>query len=242
MNFNAVSVGVDQLRWSSLPSDNEWIAESAINFESFKFKYEYEGDGNDSSYQHFILHGWKGHNNQKWINDTAAGILKLKDNKAIRLDWSVIAALDYDDAVKVVKNYLGLYKRTFNCGQMLFNRLSGKEFGNYLVSQHKNGKLDLNKLTLIGHDLGAHLVGIAGKTVFEKVGKKVGKIVAASPAGPGFHLASNKTKLQKDDAHCVVVIHTDRLLFGYKFLIGGYDFFANGGFHQPGCTRVYSEY
>lgn len=125
---------------------------------------------------------------------------------------------------------------------MLNNKLAGKELGKDLVEQYKNGKLDLNKLTLIGHDIGAHLVAIAAKVVFEKVGIKVGKIVAASPSGPGFYLETSRKKLQKDDAHCVVVIHTDRLMFGYKFPIGGYDFFANGGFHQPGCAKVYSEY
>lgn len=100
---------------SSLLDDDNSKADSASNSDgSFKFKYEYEGNGNDTSHQYFILHGWRGHKNNKWINDTAAGILKLNGNKVVRLDWSPVAWWDYLQAVIAVKNYLGLYKQPFN--------------------------------------------------------------------------------------------------------------------------------
>lgn len=114
--------------------------------------------------------------------------------------------------------------------------LSGERIGNRIVHDYKDGKVDLDRLTLIGHGLGSHVAGIAGKTVFKKLSKKVKMIIAASPVGSGFNTELNDKKLYKDDAKCVAVIHTNKGFSGYKYLTGGLEFYANGGSHQPGCN------
>lgn len=93
----------------------------------------------------------------------------------------------------------------------------------------------MDKLTLVGQGMGAHIAGIAGKTVYMKLGKKIFRIIGVSPVGPGFHLGGHRRRLHKNDAKCVAVVHTDQLIFGYKEAIGALDFVANGGYIQPGC-------
>ena len=39
---------------------------------------------------------------------------------------------------------------------------------------------------LVGHSLGAHLMGNAGRTFAKASGRKVDRVTALDPAGPGF--------------------------------------------------------
>lgn len=118
---------------------------------------------------------------------------------------------------------------------LIYNTLAGNRLGRFIVEQYRKNRVNLDKLTLIGQGIGAHIVGIAGKTVYNKLGKKVLRIIGVSPAGPGFHFGGQSRRLHKDDARCVAIIHTDQLIFGYKEPIGGLDFVANAGYYQPGC-------
>lgn len=190
------------------------------------FTYAFNAEGGARSLQdpiklnqYFLLHDWKGKITDEWVNDTTQAILLHRNSLVLLWNWAGDAALDYSDAVEAAQEKVG------------------KSVGKYIVDQYNKKRLDLDKLTLIGQGIGAHIVGIAGKTVDSALGKKAFRIIGVSPAGPDFHFGSDSTRLHKNDAKCVAAVHTDQLIFGYKQNIGGLDFVANEGYHQPGCRQ-----
>ncbi|KAJ6225148.1 hypothetical protein RDWZM_003693 [Blomia tropicalis] len=96
----------------------------------------------------------------------------------------------------------------------------------------------------IGHSLGAHVMGIAGRT-----SKVFTRITGLDPAGPCFEKVPNSPTLYKGDAQFVDVIHTDGYdskldpmewffpvnHYGSLIPIGTFDFYPNYGYHQPGA-------
>lgn len=89
-----------------------------------------------------------------------------------------------------------------------------------------------DQLTLVGHSLGAHIAGYAGKNVQNG---KIGTILGLDPAGPFFDLNDPKTRLNSNDAKYVEAIHTDSKCYGIANSIGTTDFYINGGERQKGC-------
>lgn len=98
--------------------------------------------------------------------------------------------------------------------------------------------LPSSNIYLIGHSLGAHISGFAGKAVKEYSGKSVGTVKALDPANYlDIESATNEEKLYKDDADVVIAIHTEGGVQGMLEPIGSIDFFPNGGSVQP-CTEI----
>ena len=65
-------------------------------------------------------------------------------------------------------------------------------------------------------------------------------IVAIDPAGPMFESHTESTRLSKNDAKAVQVIHTNSngvfpVVLGYDPQCGSVDFYFNGALNQPGC-------
>lgn len=74
--------------------------------------------------------------------------------------------------------------------------------------------LDLQSTHLIGHSLGAHLLGYAARTARSR-GHVVSRVTGLDPAGPGFFpLNVFLTPLNFRDADFVDIIHTDIIVFG----------------------------
>ncbi|EAT40011.1 AAEL008222-PA [Aedes aegypti] len=97
---------------------------------------------------------------------------------------------------------------------------------------HSDGGMKLQDLYLVGHSLGAHLSGLAGKLV---TSGKVGTIVGLDPAKPEFDVGKPDERLAITDASYVEVIHTNGKRLGLYEPIGHSDFYPNGGVNQPGC-------
>lgn len=97
--------------------------------------------------------------------------------------------------------------------------------------RHYDMKLD--ELVIVGHSLGAHISGIAGKQLTEG---KIGTIIGLDPAGPLFSVNKVTKRLADTDAAYVQVIHTDGGHLSLKPPIGHADFYPNGGTRQPGCS------
>uniref|UniRef100_T1JRK6 Lipase domain-containing protein n=1 Tax=Tetranychus urticae TaxID=32264 RepID=T1JRK6_TETUR len=95
-----------------------------------------------------------------------------------------------------------------------------------------------NKIWLIGHSLGAHVVGYAGS-----IAKNLGRITGLDPAKPYFVGMPNEVRLDAGDALFVDVIHTNSpqinqpFGIGLREAIGHLDFYPNGGNMQPGCFK-----
>ena len=66
-----------------------------------------------------------------------------------------------------------------------------------------------SRVHLIGHSLGAHVVGFLGKAVQERGLPKLARITGLDPAQPAFDLAGPAGRLDKGDAEVVDVVHTN---------------------------------
>ena len=87
----------------------------------------------------------------------------------------------------------------------------------------------------IGHSLGAHLMGVAGRT-----SKSLDRITGLDPAGVGFQDQNIDKRLNRLDASLVDVIHTDGQdvpYFGTLVPLGLIDFYPNYGWNQPTKDR-----
>ncbi|XP_014305841.2 pancreatic lipase-related protein 2-like, partial [Myotis lucifugus] len=97
----------------------------------------------------------------------------------------------------------------------------------------------LENVHIIGHSLGAHAAGEAGR----RLGGCVGRITGLDPAEPGFQGMPEEVRLDPSDAMFVDVIHTDisptvpYLGFGMSQKVGHLDFYPNGGKQMPGCHK-----
>ncbi|KAI5636365.1 lipase domain-containing protein [Phthorimaea operculella] len=106
------------------------------------------------------------------------------------------------------------------------------EFIKFMID---NG-LSSKQLHLIGHSIGAHIAGIAGK-YFRDQNKTIDAITGLDPAYPRYKFATEDERLDAEDAKLVEVIHTNGGFWGYRGTIGHIDFFPNGGRYQPGCCH-----
>ena len=99
----------------------------------------------------------------------------------------------------------------------------------------------LDNIHLVGHSLGAHVVGFLAKEVTAIGLGKLKRVTGLDPAFPFFELAGPGGRIDKSDADFVQIVHTNSGFLwegclSIKAPIGHVDFYPNGGDHQPGCT------
>eukprot|EP00079_Xenopus_tropicalis_P031729 XP_017945500.1 PREDICTED: pancreatic triacylglycerol lipase-like [Xenopus tropicalis] len=100
----------------------------------------------------------------------------------------------------------------------------------------KNYDYSPSMIHIIGHSLGAHVAGEAGKRV-----PGIARISGLDPAGPLFQNTPPEVRLDPTDADFVDAIHTDtsplipKIGLGMAQSVGHLDFFPNGGQTMPGC-------
>ncbi|CAK1590752.1 unnamed protein product [Parnassius mnemosyne] len=113
-------------------------------------------------------------------------------------------------------------------------RFMGRKLGEVLARLVKKGT-EPSKIHMIGHSLGSHISGFAGKTLARLTGRRLGRISALDPAGPCFSHVAPELRLKNTDADFVDVIHTDSGVYGLRDPIGHVDYYPNGGSQQPNC-------
>ena len=89
------------------------------------------------------------------------------------------------------------------------------------------GKASQLKAFCIGHSLGAHVCGFAGKEY-----TKMSGIIGLDPARPIFNTNSRENRLNRNDAEAVHIIHGGTNFKGMRFPIGHVDFYVDGGVHK----------
>ncbi|XP_023226343.1 pancreatic lipase-related protein 2-like [Centruroides sculpturatus] len=88
---------------------------------------------------------------------------------------------------------------------------------------------------ILGHSLGAHIAGYAGKRI-----KSLGRITGLDVGAPYFRDVSSEVRLDAKDAILVDNIHTNAGQYfiqglGTSEAVGHLDFYPNGGNYNPGC-------
>ncbi|KAJ8721449.1 hypothetical protein PYW07_002224 [Mythimna separata] len=115
----------------------------------------------------------------------------------------------------------------------------GADFADVLLNLSASG-LDLNKTHLVGHSLGAHIVGITGNRMVTK-GVRLPWITGLDPAGIIFDGKMPFERLNPYSAGFVDVIHSDPNRYGSNRELGTVDFWPNyrngRPVVQPGCDN-----
>eukprot|EP00075_Anas_platyrhynchos_P026638 XP_027315891.1 pancreatic lipase-related protein 2 [Anas platyrhynchos] len=168
----------------------------------------------------FIIHGHLGGADLPWISNMCRFMFHVEDVNCILIDWTGGSSGLYTEAVNNV--------RIVGAELVYLVNLLEKDYGYSPANVH-----------LIGHSLGAHAAGEAGR---RKPG--IGRITGLDPAGPLFQYTPNKVRLDPSDAKFVDVIHTHagHLFFdfapGILQTCGHLDFYPNGGKKMPGCKQL----
>ncbi|XP_071544128.1 pancreatic lipase-related protein 2-like [Panulirus ornatus] len=168
-----------------------------------------------------ITHGYLESAEIGWIQRMVESLL-TSGVGVVTVDWFKAATPPYAQAVANV-------------------RLIGAVTG-YLLHILAYYEVDMRKVHLVGHSLGAHLMSYAGDYIKTNRGEKVRRITGLDPAGPYFTNTSPEVRLDPSDAIFVDVIHTDipteswhLTSLGHPDPIGHVDFYPNGGSEQAGC-------
>lgn len=195
------------------------------NWDNSGFNNSRPIDTSDPTY--VIVHGYlstggnPGNNftPQPWMSEMAQNIRDLEGNDAniLVVDWQDGANTFYYPAAADRVDDVGV------------------QVADYLLSQGVNPA----DTTLIGHSLGAHLMGEVGEELRERSGE-VDLLIGLNPAGPEFEggwFSSPKPtddRLDPSDAHRVVAFHTSRIL-GYDDPLADLDVYVNwDDWFQPG--------
>ncbi|NXO59377.1 LIPR3 protein, partial [Aramus guarauna] len=136
-------------------------------------------------------------------------------------------AVDWQDGAK------GTYIRAVNN-----IRVTGAEIAYFIKTLQKISRYSPCKIHLIGHSLGAHTAGEAGRSI-----PGIRRITGLDPAGPCFEGTPPEVRLDPTDANFVDVIHSNAAHFpaiglGMYNTTGHLDFYPNGGTMMPGCTDI----
>jgi len=187
-------------------------------------KIEFDNESNildywiDDSPLKLITHGWlASDDNSRGVFEIKTAYVNFGGYNIITMDWSHIGKSIIYPAPAIKTEAVGC-----SCSEFLDRVI------------HLTG-LNPQDIHLIGHSLGAHVVGACGSHL--KTGK-VGRITGLDPARPGFEICVIQDEhLNKDDAEFVDVIHTAAGTLGYIKSIGHADFYPNSGISpQPGCN------
>ncbi|XP_050814995.1 inactive pancreatic lipase-related protein 1-like [Gopherus flavomarginatus] len=167
----------------------------------------------------FITHGFIDTGEETWLSDMCKRMFEVEDVNCISVDWSGGSRCLYSQAANNI-------------------RVVGAEVAYFINVLKEQYGYSPSKVHLIGHSLGAHAAGEAGRR-----SPGLGRITGLDPAQPYFQDTPVGVRLDKTDAAFVDIIHTDtaptipNLGFGMSQAIGHLDFYPNGGVQMPGCTR-----
>ncbi|XP_035206591.1 pancreatic lipase-related protein 2-like [Stegodyphus dumicola] len=177
----------------------------------------------------FIIHGYRD-GNSPWPVRLKNALIKREKANVFVVNWSKGAgAPPY-----ILLEYQKVSDNT---------RVAGAEVGYFIQKLIAATKLNPKRVHVIGHSLGAHVAGYAGKWFKNNSTKKVGRITGLDPAGPRFNRVDPIVRIDREDATFVDIIHTNYAPnrfegLGIKETIGHFDFYPSGGEDQPGCIKA----
>jgi len=168
---------------------------------------------NPSKPTRFVIHGWTQSHTSDMNYEIRDAWLSKGDFNIIIVDWARARSVEYVTSVMALPE-------------------AGKRVGEMIKFLNAEFQMPLSTLHVIGHSLGAHVAGHAGKTVGSG---KIHTIVGLDTAGPLLDYNSPSKRLASTDAYYVESIHTNGGTLGFLRPIGKASFYMNGGEWQPGC-------
>ena len=97
----------------------------------------------------------------------------------------------------------------------------------------------VDNIHLIGHSLGAHIVGAAGRYFEMKTNMTIPRITGLDPAKPCFNEGESLSGLLRGDADFIDVIHSNSGVLGKRDPMGDIDFYPGGlSPLPPGCITT----
>ncbi|EAT46681.1 AAEL002149-PA [Aedes aegypti] len=168
-----------------------------------------------SSSMTIVVHGWLDNSDEVWVRKIAHELLKIDDSTICLVDWNYRARFNYRQAVLDHTPFVADLITRF----VLFSNEKG---------------VPLEKVTFIGHNLGAHVAGQAGRNL----GGRVGEIYGLDPLGPLFQYPEDRglqKRLDQSDAKYVQIIITSRYELGLVNGEGHENFYPNGGESAANC-------
>uniref|UniRef100_A0A8C4R968 Lipase, member Ia n=1 Tax=Eptatretus burgeri TaxID=7764 RepID=A0A8C4R968_EPTBU len=173
---------------------------------------------NKSSPVTFIVHGYRPTGSKSvWLDDLVEQIMKVEPKaKVIVVDWNRGAA-------------------TLNYYKAADNALKTGEIIGKLMLRLRDFGVPPKNMHVIGASLGAHIAGIAGRSL----NGTLGRISALDAARKHFTGEEAKSRrLSKECALFVDAYHGDTNKFGIEEPIGHIDYYLSGGEDQPGCPNT----
>ncbi|XP_068115013.1 pancreatic triacylglycerol lipase-like [Hyperolius riggenbachi] len=167
----------------------------------------------------FIIHGFIDKGEESWLTDMCKTMLQVEDVNCICVDWVGGSRTLYTQAANNI-------------------RVVGAEVAYFVDILQSNFGYSPANVHVIGHSLGSHAAGEAGKRK-----RGIGRITGLDPAEPYFQGTPTDVRLDPSDATFVDVIHTDaapmvpNIGLGMSQVAGHLDFFPNGGEEMPGCAK-----
>ncbi|CAK1540442.1 unnamed protein product [Leptosia nina] len=165
-----------------------------------------------------ITHGWLSSDKIEWLQDLKTSLLTEYDLNVITVDWSELS------------------ENIFYPWAALSTRYVGKRVAQLLNAIIQTYDVESENIHLIGHSLGAQVMGYAG--MFSN--RSTFRITGLDPARPLFEIPKLPADfvLDKSDATFVDIIHTAAGTYGYLRSYGHADFYPNKGTEvQPGCGK-----
>ncbi|XP_065073523.1 pancreatic triacylglycerol lipase-like [Ochlerotatus camptorhynchus] len=161
-----------------------------------------------------IIHGWNNNGGSPVNVQIRNAYLDRADINVITVDWGAGAQ---NPNYVTARNHINAV---------------GATVGRFVDFLNLSGGLSFNNVYIVGHSLGGHTAGIAGKRVTRG---RLHSVIALDPALPLFSINAPNERVAPTDANYVEVIHTNGGLLGFDLPIGQADFYPNGGRSQPGC-------
>ncbi|KAM0726284.1 Lipase member H [Formica fusca] len=161
----------------------------------------------------FYIFGYTQSPEDEYVQLMMEALCYERTDNVVLLDWS--------------KYSKGIYWRSFQNGEKV-----GSLFAQSIRLLINSG-LDISKIYIVAHSLGAHIAGFAGKCN----DFVIPRITGLDPANPLFYLSG--CYLTPTDAAWIDIIHTDMGIIGTATSMGTAEFYVNGGIHpQPGCKLI----
>lgn len=162
----------------------------------------------------FIIHGWNNDGSSPVNTNIRTAYLNNYEFNVVTVDWGVGAnTINYNAA----RNHV---------------QIVGPLVSRFVDFLSRSGGASLDNMYIIGHSLGGHIAGLAGKFV---TAGQLNTIIALDPALPLFSIDRPHERVAPTDAAYVEVLHTNAGLLGFDLPIGQASFYPNGGRTQPGC-------